>query len=748
MQALPEKTWSRSVYGWVKPIYSVGSLALNFTPSGAIRLVANYTLVPTAGFVGEQTGLYDKAKGEKAAGWVLEGISLVSDPIGYGFGKAAQYGGDWVAKQAIEKIGIENAEIRDLIQIGTSEVASQAASLAAAPVNAAAKKATQGLREKAEIKYFGKTTREYNPGEKVIEFADGKDQVVKEKIYANGDRKIVLASGAKVRIKDSQANQFYDNAGTEHRQTYLAKNDGVLLKTPSGVELRFKESDYEDNPYYGFVHIDKDMKSVRHGTFYSDEVNTDFSKWQVLKLKSGEEVLKDPSGRLHPTIGFKEQTGSGQLKGYNTLTAADGTKVDAQSAGWAQLTDNAKTSKPYNSFKFFKPKQPETEALFLENVASLGRILVDWYCRYRKRRLAMQELLEKIKDEERRQQFKAMQEQHQNAEAERSQANKQLKEQVEYKQFINLQEDINFCLESIEHELLQQIVELIRSLPIQCTDADIVQHFNVHLNAIKQLIVVEEKNSPLLQLIQTLVKDYPEPVQEKLQQILENQIKRAESVQRPNSEQENKFFNAVQKQNYAAQQNLPNFDIQRVAGDGSCFYYAVALHVPDTAAGLRTRVADNLHRYSEYFELENNQTNHEYIIAARNPGTYAKHVEIRVMMEIIARPIVVVRPGGSFQLVHDEQHYQNGEPIFVLYNGVDHYDGLHLKPGLSGRTILDQILSNQLGPVHVEQPIEIKQQQLSRNIELKAHLKESLHALRRNTAERQSVQNESSTLSA
>ncbi len=60
----------------------------------------------------------------------------------------------------------------------------------------------------------------------------------------------------------------------------------------------------------------------------------------------------------------------------------------------------------------------------------------------------------------------------------------------------------------------------------------------------------------------------------------------------------------------------------------------------------------------------------------RNGVEWADNLEIAVLMKMLGRPIVVVGPDGKVRNLSDLTG--NGDPIFVQYNGHNHYDGLIL----------------------------------------------------------------------
>jgi ankyrin repeat protein len=124
-----------------------------------------------------------------------------------------------------------------------------------------------------------------------------------------------------------------------------------------------------------------------------------------------------------------------------------------------------------------------------------------------------------------------------------------------------------------------------------------------------------------------------------------------------------------------------------IPGDGDCFYSAVALYVGQDQQQLRNQVADKLEtkEYKPFLELASGQTAEAYIEGVRRRrGEWAGQTEIKALMDILQRPIIVVRPGQNAQdrmrnpdkSLGEDQYFGRGIPIPVKYNGHNHYDAL------------------------------------------------------------------------
>ena len=133
-----------------------------------------------------------------------------------------------------------------------------------------------------------------------------------------------------------------------------------------------------------------------------------------------------------------------------------------------------------------------------------------------------------------------------------------------------------------------------------------------------------------------------------------------------------------------------------IPGDGHCLFNAVALYLNNTnVQDLRNKVANT---------IERNPENYREIIAALNPNRtlevhirairdheWADNLEIAVLMRVLDRPIYVVDNDGNIRN-NGAGVTGAGEPIFVYYNGHNHYDGLVIaQQGVTGREVLERL---------------------------------------------------------
>lgn len=145
--------------------------------------------------------------------------------------------------------------------------------------------------------------------------------------------------------------------------------------------------------------------------------------------------------------------------------------------------------------------------------------------------------------------------------------------------------------------------------------------------------------------------------------------------------------------------HLPNgLEYHAIPRDGHCLYNAVALYIGQEQSFLRQRVATYLenhqNEFSDFIILSEGQTLTDYLNAVRSSTEWATHIEIEVLMRVLGRPIIIIDPQGTVRNREDAQE-RDGEPIFVYYNGYNHYDGALLSSDYQGRSreLLNQLLT-------------------------------------------------------
>ena len=133
-----------------------------------------------------------------------------------------------------------------------------------------------------------------------------------------------------------------------------------------------------------------------------------------------------------------------------------------------------------------------------------------------------------------------------------------------------------------------------------------------------------------------------------------------------------------------------------IPGDGNCLYNAVAIYLSQDVQTLRQIVATNLeHNISEYRQfivLAEGRTIEDYIRDIRDTNEWAGDLEITILSRLLDRAIITIGPNGNITNREVLGEQRNGEPIFVYYNNVNHYDGLVFQEGFNVRKILETLL--------------------------------------------------------
>lgn len=148
--------------------------------------------------------------------------------------------------------------------------------------------------------------------------------------------------------------------------------------------------------------------------------------------------------------------------------------------------------------------------------------------------------------------------------------------------------------------------------------------------------------------------------------------------------------------------NIPEgLSYQPVPGDGSCFYHAVSLYLGEHSDTLRQYVAARMvadkREYQWLFPTAAELNLH---VAGILNNAWADDLERSLLMNLYNRPIIVIRDNGKHNIPDDIDvpGKYTAEPLFVYYNGVNHYDALVIKPGYSAAAILAEIRQDMLAP--------------------------------------------------
>lgn len=141
------------------------------------------------------------------------------------------------------------------------------------------------------------------------------------------------------------------------------------------------------------------------------------------------------------------------------------------------------------------------------------------------------------------------------------------------------------------------------------------------------------------------------------------------------------------------------FNVIPIPGDGHCLFNAVSLYLDNTSTSpraLRTKVAnhieDHLEQYQDIITALNPDTTVEMHIRAIRDHEWADNLEIAVLMRVLDRPIYVIDSDGKIRN-RGINITGSGDPIFVYYNGHNHYDGLLIQaPEMTGQEILELLI--------------------------------------------------------
>lgn len=132
-----------------------------------------------------------------------------------------------------------------------------------------------------------------------------------------------------------------------------------------------------------------------------------------------------------------------------------------------------------------------------------------------------------------------------------------------------------------------------------------------------------------------------------------------------------------------------------VPEDGHCLYNAVALYLELNVITLRQMVAakleSNKEAYKQFIVLPSGKTIDDYIEDIRSTNEWAGDVEISILITLLGRPIVSIGPEGGI-VNRQVLEQSSGEPIFVYYDEINHYDGAVLQPGYNAQGVLTTLI--------------------------------------------------------
>ncbi len=139
---------------------------------------------------------------------------------------------------------------------------------------------------------------------------------------------------------------------------------------------------------------------------------------------------------------------------------------------------------------------------------------------------------------------------------------------------------------------------------------------------------------------------------------------------------------------------------QPVPQDGHCLFHAVALHCGQDQQALRNVVVANIEYNMEKYRdiiqtLNPEKAPEQYLQDVRQGIEWADNLEIVVLMTILNQPIVVVETDGKIRNL--SSLIGDGVPIFVEYNGHNHYDALILTGEKDAREIFEALKLERIG---------------------------------------------------
>ena len=138
--------------------------------------------------------------------------------------------------------------------------------------------------------------------------------------------------------------------------------------------------------------------------------------------------------------------------------------------------------------------------------------------------------------------------------------------------------------------------------------------------------------------------------------------------------------------------------LQNIPGDAHCIFHAVGLYLGRDAELLRNIVSaymdKNFDKLKSFFVGTEDEFR-EHIQAIKTTDKWGGNLEIEAIQSAMRRPIIIIQKNGNQPIIPNINKYP-GDPIFICYNGINHYDGLIIKDGFDGKQILlDLIGKNQ-----------------------------------------------------
>jgi|GEM_PF-5180924 len=151
----------------------------------------------------------------------------------------------------------------------------------------------------------------------------------------------------------------------------------------------------------------------------------------------------------------------------------------------------------------------------------------------------------------------------------------------------------------------------------------------------------------------------------------------------------------------------------RIRGDGHCFFRAAAEILGEDMSSIRRKIAEHMTANREtYISFFENSAEYETHLTAIRTGrsvgslgvsSQTEHwggdPELSALSHRTCRPVVMMQRGKEPRVYHQDWPTLTSDdvvPIFVLYNGRDHYDALLPSDDDTARDILREIRNNEL----------------------------------------------------
>ena len=131
--------------------------------------------------------------------------------------------------------------------------------------------------------------------------------------------------------------------------------------------------------------------------------------------------------------------------------------------------------------------------------------------------------------------------------------------------------------------------------------------------------------------------------------------------------------------------------------DGHCMYRAIICHlkngedIPFLRSIVAAKLESNKEQYIGLVPLGNN-TFSTYVDRIRNTNELGGKLEINILMKLLNRPIVILDSNGKILNEEAIGRYLEGDPIFVYYNSIAHYDAIIVQDGYNAKDILARLL--------------------------------------------------------